>query len=379
MFYSWCLYNSLGSERVFIMVRPTQIILPWLALASRAFASPCSAGAEKKPNFVLIMTDDQDKLLNSVDYQPAVQKHFIEQGTTFDKHYVTMAQCCPSRVSFLTGMAGHNTNVTDVKPPYGRIAPPSSFLRICSPDPTRIGGYSKFVSQGFHENYFPVWMQEAGYNTYYAGKLMNGHMTETYNDPYPGGLNQTNCKLILFYVSVCRRSYVVHNLSNTSEVLIEPNVYVFYNATYQKNQDPPHYMPGSYSTDVMAESAVEFLEHAASDKDRPFSINIMPVGPHFEAQIIPGQPTQESILYPPVPAKRHEHLYPNVTVPRTENFNPETVSESSCAVRTIHELMPLPTARRCRLPQGYSQVEPNCCGLPRLLLSPPAASAGVGG
>lgn len=72
------------------MVRPIQIVLPWLALVGKAFASPCSG--DKKPNFVLIMTDDQDKLLKSVDYQPAVQKHFVEQGITFEKHYCTMAQ-----------------------------------------------------------------------------------------------------------------------------------------------------------------------------------------------------------------------------------------------------------------------------------------------
>lgn len=166
-------------------------------------------------------------------------------------------------------------------------------------------------------------------------------------------------------------------------VLIEPNVYVFYNATYQKNRDPPYYMPGAYSTDVMAETAVEFLEHAASDKDRPFSLNIMPVGPHFEAQIIPGVPTRQT--YPAVPAKRHEHLYPNVTIPRTENFNPETVSGNPYAVSTIpthflkyHELMPLRTAGCCRLSQGYPQDEPNGCGLPRPLLPSPIAGAGIG-
>lgn len=37
-------------------------------------------------------------------------------------------------------------------------------------------------------------MQEAGYNTYYTGKLMNGHSAKTYNDPFPAGFNQTNCK-----------------------------------------------------------------------------------------------------------------------------------------------------------------------------------------
>lgn len=58
----------------------------------------------------------------------------------------------------------------------------------------RIGGYTKFISQGFNDNYLPVWLQQAGYNTYYTGKFMNGHGIDTYNDPFPKGFNQTNCK-----------------------------------------------------------------------------------------------------------------------------------------------------------------------------------------
>ncbi|KAI4598774.1 hypothetical protein KJ359_002666 [Pestalotiopsis sp. 9143b] len=111
-------------------------------LARTAFAS-CSAS---KPNFVFIMTDDQDLHLDSLAYQPSVQKHFAEQGTWFQKHFCTVSQCCPSRVSLLTGKAAHNTNVTDVTPPYG--------------------GYTKFISQGLNDNYLPVWLQEAGYNTF---------------------------------------------------------------------------------------------------------------------------------------------------------------------------------------------------------------------
>lgn len=135
-------------------------------------------------------------------------------------------------------------------------------------------------------------------------------------------------------ISHVNRTYDTNTLPTIHTVLIEPNVYKFYNATYQKNQDPPFYMPGAYSTDVMAESAVEFLEHAASDKDRPFTINIMPVGPHFEAPMTQDVSTMDRVLYPPVPAKRHELLFPNATIPRTENFNPETVSGSPCTVST---------------------------------------------
>lgn len=110
-------------------------------------------------------------------------------------------------------------------------------------------------------------------------------------------------------------------------VLIEPGIYVYYNATYQKNQDPPHLQPGRYSTDVVAESALEYLEDAAADQaGRPFFVNLMPVGPHFEAVYPDEGSIAGNVLYPPVPAKRHEHLFPDAKVPRTENFNPEMVS-----------------------------------------------------
>jgi N-acetylglucosamine-6-sulfatase len=78
------------------------------------------SSSASKPNFILIMTDDQDLLMDSIDYQPSVQKHFAQEGTWFKKHFCTVALCCPSRVSFLTGKAAHNTNVTDVSAPYGR-------------------------------------------------------------------------------------------------------------------------------------------------------------------------------------------------------------------------------------------------------------------
>ena len=74
-----------------------------------------------KPNFLFIMTDDQDLQLDSLSYTPLTMKHMAEKGTTFANHFVTTALCCPSRVSLLTGRQAHNTNVTDVNPPWGKI------------------------------------------------------------------------------------------------------------------------------------------------------------------------------------------------------------------------------------------------------------------
>jgi arylsulfatase A-like enzyme len=73
----------------------------------------------KQPNFVFILTDDQDLHLDSLDYMPNVQRLIADEGTVFERHFCTIAVCCPSRVSLMTGKLAHNTNVTDVTPPYG--------------------------------------------------------------------------------------------------------------------------------------------------------------------------------------------------------------------------------------------------------------------
>lgn len=242
-----------------------------------------------KPNFVFIITDDQDLLLDSVNYQPSVQKHFAQQGTWFKKHYCTIALCCPSRVSFLTGKAAHNTNVTDVSAPYG--------------------GYPRFIEEGFNDNYLPVWLQDAGYNTYYTGKMMNGHSITTYNNPRINGWNG-------------------------SDFLIDPGTYIFYNATMARNNDLFRNLPGEYSTDVVASAALGFLDEAISaSSQRPFFVGVAPIAPHSETVTS----TRPARFLPPVPAKRHEGLFANATVPRTPGFNP-SVPGTASYFKTLRQL-----------------------------------------
>lgn len=86
-----------------------------------AFTNTPVPGREtSRPNVVFVLTDDQDVHLDSLEYMPLVRKHLIEKGTQFTKHYCTTSVCCPSRVTLWTGKAAHNTNVTDVSPPYGK-------------------------------------------------------------------------------------------------------------------------------------------------------------------------------------------------------------------------------------------------------------------
>ena len=72
---------------------------------------PASSG---RPNVVFILTDDQDLHMDSLSYMQYVQKHLLEEGTFYRKHFCTVAVCCPSRVNIWTGKAAHNTNVTDL-------------------------------------------------------------------------------------------------------------------------------------------------------------------------------------------------------------------------------------------------------------------------
>jgi len=71
---------------------------------------------QKQPNIVVIMSDDQDARLGSLDAQENVQK-LMAEGITLQNHFVTTAQCCPSRTSYMRGQASHNTNMTHVYAP----------------------------------------------------------------------------------------------------------------------------------------------------------------------------------------------------------------------------------------------------------------------
>lgn len=136
--------------------------LALLALLAAALATSCARAAQQ-PNFIVILTDDQDRVLDStnVKYMPKLQEHLARGGLELSNFRVSSPECCPSRVNLFLGRLTHNHNVTTYKPPYG--------------------SYDKFRALGLDEEYLPKWMQQKGYRTYFAGKLMN------YFQPRPDG------------------------------------------------------------------------------------------------------------------------------------------------------------------------------------------------
>lgn len=168
------------------------------------------------------------------------------------------------------------------------------------------GGYPKFVSQGFNDHYVPVWLQNAGYNTYYVGKLFNAQSIYNYDSPHAAGWTG-------------------------SDFLLDPYTYRYLNATFQRNFDEPVSYEGQYSTDILAEKAYGFLDDALnelSNNGKPFFLTVAPTAPHSDVNIkqkvIHGNFSEDSnVQSPPIPAERHKHLFKDVVVPRTPNFNPD--------------------------------------------------------
>lgn len=174
------------------------------------------------------------------------------------------------------------------------------------------GGYPKFISQGFNDNYLPVWLQQAGYGTYYVGKLFNAQTVLNYDSPHAAGWTG-------------------------SEFLLDPYTYRYRNATLQRNHDKPVSYEGQYVTDVISEKAHGFLDDALAEleaEQKPFFLTVAPTAPHSNVDIkrknIDGDFDENTnVQSPPVPAERHNHLFKDVVVPRTPNFNPDEAKGAS--------------------------------------------------
>jgi N-acetylglucosamine-6-sulfatase len=138
---------------------------------------------------------------------------------------------------------------------------------------------------------------------------MNGHSTTTWNKPLPAGWNGTDCKH--------SETHVITSSILTPIVLVDPGTYIYWNATFQKNQLPPASAPGQYNTDLIKEKGLGFINTVANSS-KPFFVGIAPIGPHAEF-------TGSGPFTKPVGATRHQNLFPNAKAPRTSNWNPDKV------------------------------------------------------
>lgn len=107
-----------------------------------------------------------------------------------------------------------------------------------------------------------------------------------------------------------------------ADILVDPRTYLYYNSSYA-HYDGSEWsinsrVPG-YSTDQIAENVSGFINEAAA-LGSPFFAVAAPVAPHIAAGAsYPGNRTK---LPYPVPKKEYEHLYQDLELPKSPNFNP---------------------------------------------------------
>jgi N-acetylglucosamine-6-sulfatase len=211
---------------------------------------------------IFVLTDDLDYA--SAFKMPKIRSLLIEEGTSFEKAFVSHPICCPSRATILTGLYDHNHGVKGNSPPEG--------------------GFQTFVSEGHEENSIAVGLQESGYQTAFFGKYLN---------QYPAG----------------DPTHVPPGWDEWYGKLDEQRLY-----DYQINENGEEVSYGSdtedFYTDVLSGQATDFVRRAAPE-ERPFFAYVAPTAPHG----------------PATPAERHEGAFANEEAPRPPSFNEEEVSD----------------------------------------------------
>ena len=81
------------------------------SLLAPAAGAQAPARGDRRPNVLIIFTDDQRS--DTMTVMPQVQKWFEQKGTKYPNAYVGTPLCCPSRGTIMTGRYAHNHGVVD--------------------------------------------------------------------------------------------------------------------------------------------------------------------------------------------------------------------------------------------------------------------------
>lgn len=255
----------------------------------------------KAPNIVVVMTDDQ--AIDTMRAMPQTRRLLGSAGTTFTNDIVSFPLCCPSRAAFLTGQYAHNNGVRDNGPPDGGV-----------------GALDQSET-------LPVWLREAGYDTTFVGKYLNGYGKDANGGPEfipPGWVNW----------------YALTAGDKTSAY------------DYDVNEDGKlvHYGTddADYKTDVMAGLAQQALERSLR-KTRPFFLWVATSDPHTDNGLGPNARRN------PLPAPRDSGSFKGAEPPMPKSYDEKDVSDKP---GWIQELPPLSREQRVDIRTLYvSQLE----------------------
>ena len=276
------------------MRRKLQVVALAAALAVAVFAAGCSGEDQRpdvepdpafgeQPNFVFVLTDDQDLASFNRKTMPNTFRLLVDRGTTFADHVDTTPLCCPSRAALQSGQYGHNNGVLNNKPGYANL-------------------------EG-KDNLLPVWLQRAGYQTAYVGKFMNGYdsYVDDKDDVAPGW---------------DRWSVLSGNALG----------YYDFRLTVDGKQRKEEYS-GEYMTDVLNDRAGELIDELSGPA--PFYLQIGELAPHVEnLNADSGGPCGGDA----VPARRDEGRFAGTPLPNLPAVHEADVSDKPAMVSGLPQL-----------------------------------------
>ena len=261
-----------------------RLLAPVAALAIAIAVAACGGEEEnppvtpdpafgEQPNFVFILTDDQDLASYNRRTMPRTWRLLGGAGTTFTNHVDTTPLCCPSRAALQSGQYGHNNGVLNNKP-----------------------GYADLEGK---DNLLPVWLQRAGYQTAYVGKFMNGYdsYVEDRDDVAPGW---------------DRWSILSGNGLG----------YYDFRLTVDGKQRKEEYSGNDYMTDVLNDRAIELIGDLSGAA--PFYLQLGQLAPHVEnLNANSGGPCGGDA----VPARRDEGRFAGAELPNLPSVREADVSD----------------------------------------------------
>jgi N-acetylglucosamine-6-sulfatase len=241
-----------------------------------------SHAQSSKPNIIMFTTDDQT--VRDLVAMPKTQALIGAQGANFLHAYVSMALCCPSRITVQTGQYAHNHHVMGNTPPQG--------------------GYDRFNDK----NDLPVWLQQAGYRTVHIGKMPNGFGTETHETYVPPGWGPFN--------GGAGRGEFYGFIKPAS---------AYFGFSMDENGTLAQYGPEDYQTDVYSDLAVQRMDnHFTAHPTDPLYMQVQFFAPHDPAD----------------PALRHAGAFSTALLPIDPRFNEKNVKDKPGWIRAIRRFGP---------------------------------------
>jgi N-acetylglucosamine-6-sulfatase len=239
-----------------VVVAAAAVLAMAMAAAAVLFWGPWAEDGVDRPNFVVIVTDDQR--WDTLGSMPAVRRLLMTGGVTFRNAFVTTPSCCPSRVSLLTGQYSHRSGVLDGS---AGNAP---------------GGAPAFDD----DRSLATWLDDAGYRTGLIGKYLNDY-----------------AKLPVGYVPPGWDEWFAIAQAH-------PQVR-YYDYELNENGRIVGYgdEPSDYSTSVLRDKALRFVEG-----DGPFFLYFAPIAPHPPSTPAPDDLEAPVDAWDPAPSVGEEDL-----------------------------------------------------------------------